>query len=176
ELGLQSANFETLKRINRAHGVSEFVDAVLRAKARGLKVCAHAILGLPGEGREDFLETAKLFAALKVEGVKVHPIYVMRHTGLARLYEAGAFRPLELEEYAGAAAEFLEYLPPTTVVHRLTAEASPPALLAPEWCTYEKKLSVINAIELKLLERGSRQGALYERAVGNAYELVYEPR
>jgi len=176
ELGLQSANFETLKRINRAHGVSHLVDATLRAKAKGLKVCVHLIVGLPGEGREDFLESAKLVRALRADGVKIHPIYVMRHTGLARLYERGEFKPLSLEEYARYCADMLELIPFETVVHRLTAEASPPALLAPLWCTYENKLNVINAVELELLERGSRQGVLAgERTVGDGKELVYVP-
>ena len=159
EFGLQTANFETLKRINRQHGVSDLVDAVRRAKGYGLKVCVHTIVGLPGESREDFLETAKLLAALSVDGIKIHPIYVMKHTRLAKIYEKGEFKPLSLEEYAKYAADMLEVIPEDTVVHRLTAEAERDKLLAPDYCVYEKKLSVINAIELELLERGSHQGA-----------------
>ena len=159
EFGLQSANFETLKRINRAHGVSELVDATLRAKAFGLKVCIHTIVGLPGETREDFLETAKLVASLRADGIKIHPIYVMKNTGLAKLYEEGRFKPLSLEEYVSYASEMLELIPPSTVVHRLTAEAKKPALLAPDYCTYERKLEVIKAIEDHLRSKGSRQGA-----------------
>ncbi len=163
ELGLQTANFETLKRINRKHGLSDLVDAVIRAKERELKVCVHTIIGLPGEGREDFLETAKLLSALCIDGVKIHPIYVMRNTPLARLYEEGGFRPLSIEEYTEEASLFLEYIHPETVVHRLTAEAKPPHLLAPDYCTYERKLEVIRLIEEKLKRRKSRQGARAER-------------
>ncbi|WP_457600915.1 TIGR01212 family radical SAM protein [Hydrogenivirga sp.] len=158
EFGLQSANYETLKRINRAHGVSDLVDATLRAKRKGLKVCIHTIVGLPGEGEEDFLETARLVSALGAEGVKIHPVYVMRNTGLAKLYERKEFRPLSLGEYAYHAARMLELLPEETVVHRLTAEAKKPALLAPDYCTYERKLEVVRAIEEELARRGSRQG------------------
>jgi radical SAM protein (TIGR01212 family) len=163
EFGLQSANFETLKRINRQHGVSHLVDAVLRAKRRGLKVCVHTILGLPGEGREDFLETAALLRALEVEGVKIHPIYVMRNTPLAGLYLRGEFRPLSLEEYVSECATFLEHINPGTVVHRLTAEANFPDLLAPDYCTYEKKPLVIASVLEELKRRKSRQGARVER-------------
>ncbi len=159
EFGLQSANFETLKRINRAHGVSDLVDAVLRAKRYGLKVCVHTIVGLPGEGREDYLETARLLSALAVEGIKIHPVYVMRNTALAKLFLAGEFRTLSLEEYARYTADMLEMIPPETVVHRLTAEAKKPALLSPDYCTYERKLEVINRIEKELERRGSHQGA-----------------
>ncbi len=159
EYGLQTANFETLKRINRAHGVSDLVDAVLRAKALNLKVCVHLILGLPGEGREDFIESAKLLLALGVDGVKIHPVYVMKNTGLARMYRAGRFRTLSLEEYATYAADVLEVIPPNTVVHRLTAEAHTEALISPDYCTYNRKLEVIRAIEEELEKRGSGQGA-----------------
>jgi len=158
EFGLQSANFETLKRINRAHGISDLVDAVLRAKKRALKVCVHTIVGLPGEEREDFLETAKLLTALGVEGVKIHPLYVMRNTGLAKLYREGRLRTLSLGEYVSYAADMLELIPEKMVVHRLTAEARKPALIAPDYCTYERKLEVIKAVEDELKRRGSRQG------------------
>ncbi len=159
EFGLQSANFETLKRINRGHGVSDLVDAVLRAKSRGLKVCIHTIVGLPYETEEDFMETAKIVSALRADGIKIHPIYVMENTGLARLYKEGKFRTLPLEKYVKYAADMLEIIPEYTVVHRLTAEAKKPALLSPDYCTYERKLEVIKAIENELERRNSRQGA-----------------
>jgi len=159
EYGLQSANFETLKKINRQHGVSDFVDAVLRAKELGLKVCAHTIVGLPGERHEDFLETAKLVASLPVDGVKIHPIYVMENTGLAKLYKEGKFRTLNLEEYVRYAADMLEVIPENVVVHRLTAEAEKDKLLSPDYCVYERKVEVIKRIEEELKRRGSSQGS-----------------
>ncbi len=177
EFGLQSANFETLKRINRAHGVSDLVDAVLRAKKRGLKVCIHTIVGLPGESREDFIETAKLVRALRAEGIKIHPIYVMKNTALAKLYEEGRFKTLSLEEYVRYAVDMLEIIPPETVVHRLTAEAEREKLLSPDYCLYERKMEVIEAIEREMERRGSRQGLLsVEGAGGNFEKLVEEPR
>ncbi len=158
EFGLQSANYETLKRINRAHGISDLVDAVLRAKSFGLKVCIHTIVGLPKEGKEDFMETAKLVASLPTDGIKIHPIYVMRNTELAQMYERGEFSPLSLQEYVRFAADMLEIIPREVVVHRLTAEAKKPALLAPDYCTYERKLEVIRGVEEELRRRGSGQG------------------
>lgn len=158
EYGLQSANFETLKRINRQHGVSDFVDAALRSKKVGLKVCVHTIVGLPGETKEDFLETAKLIASLPVDGVKIHPIYVMENTELAKLYKEGKFRTLDLEEYVKYAADMLEVIPKHVVVHRLTAEAEKDKLLSPDYCVYERKLEVIKNIEEEMRRRGSSQG------------------
>ncbi|HID65886.1 MAG TPA: TIGR01212 family radical SAM protein [Aquificaceae bacterium] len=158
EFGLQSANFETLKKINRQHGVSDLVDAVLRAKKYDLLVCVHTIVGLPGEGKEDFMETAKLIASLPVDGVKIHPIYVMKNTELAKLYLSGEFNTLSLEEYTSFAADMLEIIPENVIVHRLTAEAEKEKLLSPDYCVYERKLEVIGAIEEELRKRGTKQG------------------
>jgi len=182
EFGLQSANFETLKRINRKHGVSDLVDAVLRSKSLGLKVCVHTIIGLPGEEREDYLETAKLIGVLSVDGIKIHPIYVMRNTRLCESFLKGKFRTLSLEEYSRFAADVLEHIPTSVVVHRLTAEAKPPDLLSPDYCTYERKLEVIGRIEEELRKRGTRQGARFmssgevEGTVRDLKEVVQEPR
>ena len=159
EFGLQSANFETLKSINRAHGVSDFVDAVLRAKKRPLKVCAHMIVGLPGEGREDVIETAKLLAALPIDGVKIHPLHVIKGTVMARLYEKGEFSPLSLEEYVELCSEVIEILPPKVVVHRVTGEVDESLLLAPDYCKPSMKNRVIGEVFRRLEERGSYQGA-----------------
>ncbi len=159
EYGLQSANFKTLRFINRAHGVSDFVDAVLRTKRRCLKVCAHIILGLPFEDREDMLETGKLLASLPIDGVKVHPLHIIKNTRLAEQYLKGEFRVLSLDEYAERAADVIETLPPHVVVHRLTGEVEEERLIAPNYCTYLKKQDVIRAIVDKLKERGTYQGA-----------------
>ncbi|ADO45057.1 conserved hypothetical protein [Hydrogenobacter thermophilus TK-6] len=159
EYGLQSANFKTLRLINRAHGVSDFVDAVLRTKRRNLKVCAHIILGLPHEDEEDMLETGKLLASLPIDGVKIHPLHVIKNTKMAEQYLRGEFEVLSLEEYAKRAVDVLEILPPHVVVHRLTGEVEPERLIAPDYCTYAKKQEVINAIVEELIRRKTHQGA-----------------
>ncbi|RMH05762.1 MAG: TIGR01212 family radical SAM protein [Aquificota bacterium] len=158
EYGLQSANFRTLRHINRAHGISDFVDAVLRTKRRNLRVCAHVILGLPGEDKEDMLETGKLVASLPIDGIKIHPLHVIKNTKLAEEYLAGGFKVLELEEYAKRVADMIEILPPNMVIHRLTGEVEPERLIAPSYCTYSEKHKVINAIVQELERRGSYQG------------------
>ncbi len=159
EFGLQSANFETLKRINRAHGISDFVDAVLRAKGKNLKVCAHTIVGLPHEGREDVIETAKLIASLPIDGVKVHPLHVIKGTVMAREYEEGLFRTISLEQYASLCADVIEILPPDVVIHRVTGEVDENLLIAPDYCKPSMKNKVINAVLNELEERGTFQGA-----------------
>ncbi|NPB05632.1 MAG: TIGR01212 family radical SAM protein [Aquificae bacterium] len=158
EYGLQSANFETLKKINRKHGVSDFVDAVLRTKRRPLKVAAHIIVGLPGETEEDFYETAKLIAALPVDGLKIHPLYVMDHTPLGEAYKRGEFKPLPLEKFVKVAADIIEMMPPRVVIMRFTAEGHEDKLLAPEYCRPSWKQKVKKLVEEELIRRGTRQG------------------
>lgn len=159
EYGLQSANFRTLRFINRAHGVSDFVDAVLRTKKRNLKVCAHIILGLPFEDEEDMLETGKLLVSLPIDGVKIHPLHIIKNTKMAEQYLRGEFGVLSLEEYAKRAVDIIEILPPNVVIHRLTGEVEPERLIAPDYCTYTKKQEVIKAILDELQRRKSYQGA-----------------
>ena len=159
EYGLQSANFETLKRINRAHGVSDFVDAVLRTKRRPLKVCVHIIVGLPHETREDVIETAKLLASLPIDGVKIHPLHVIKGTVMALQYERGEFKPLSLEEYAELCADVIEILPENVVIHRVTGEVEEERLIAPDYCSPRKKNLVLQKVEEVLKRRGSHQGS-----------------
>ncbi len=159
EYGLQSANFESLKKINRQHGVSDFVDAVLRTKKRPLKVTAHIIVGLPWETEEDFYETAKMVAALPIDGLKIHPLYIMEHTKLGEMYKRGEFQPLPLEKYVKIAADIIEMMPPNMIIMRFTAEGHDDKLLAPEYCRPSWKNKVKQMVEQELLRRNSRQGS-----------------
>ncbi|NPA13005.1 MAG: TIGR01212 family radical SAM protein [Aquificae bacterium] len=148
EYGLQTANIKTLRNINRGHGVSEFVDAVLRTKRRaGIKVCAHMIVGLPGDEYEDYIETAKLIGALPIDGIKIHPLHVVKHTVMAKQYANGEFEVLDMEEYAKIVADILEHLPEDIIVHRLTGEATDEELIAPDWCSSKRKMDVLKAID-----------------------------
>ena len=154
EYGLQTANPKTLRNINRAHGVAEFVDAVLRTKKRaGIKICAHVIIGLPGDEYEDYIETAKLIAALPIDGIKIHPLHIVKHTVMEKQYANGEIDVLSLEEYARYVADFLEYLPEDIIIHRMTGEASDDELIAPDWCSPRRKMEVLNALEEEFKRR-----------------------
>ncbi|MGC8677895.1 MAG: TIGR01212 family radical SAM protein [Hydrogenobaculum sp.] len=159
EYGLQSSHFSTLRWINRAHGASDFVDAVLRTRNyKGINICAHLIVGFPQEDLEDNLETAKLIAALNVDGVKIHPLHIIKNTRMAKDYLENPFRLLTLEEYAYRAARIIEILPQTMVIHRLTGEVEPDRLIAPDYCTFTRKLEVREKIEQELEKMDSYQG------------------
>lgn len=164
ELGLQSAQDATLRRLNRGHDVACFVDAVRRAAALGLEVVAHVILGLPGEGREEMLATARFLGGQPLQGVKLHLLYVVAGSGLARLFEAGDYTPLTEAEFVSLAVDFLEELPPQLVIHRLTGDPHPEELLAPAWC--RDKHRVLTRIREEFQRRGSRQGSRWTPEAG----------
>ncbi len=133
ELGLQTANDSTLLSINRGHNASEFRDAVEKARRSGIDVCAHVIIGLPDETRDDMLGTARFLADSRVWGVKFHQLQVLKDTPLLKLYEEGKVKTLSLDEYASIVAESLTILPPSTVIHRLSGDAPLKYLVAPRW-------------------------------------------
>lgn len=157
ELGLQSAHDNTLKTINRGHDVACFTEAVARAAARGLEVVAHVILGLPGEGAGEIAATASYLARLPLQGVKIHLLYVVEGSGLARLYREGGYECLTQEDYVRQVVDFVELLPPHFVIHRLTGDPHRQELLAPDWCL--DKSGVMARIREECARRGSRQGS-----------------
>ena len=156
ELGLQSADDRTLERVNRGHDFADFRTAVAAARRRGIPVCAHLIVGLPGEGRKAALSSLERVLELGVEGLKIHPLHVVRQTRLAIDWRRGDYMPLELDDYVSICADMVERTPPEVTFHRLTGTASREILLAPAWCN--RKWAVLNAIEAELYRRRSRQG------------------
>ena len=158
ELGLQSIHDETARRINRCHTYAEFLEAVelLRAASGRIRICVHLINGLPGEGREEMLASARAVGALGVDEVKLHLLYVLRKTPLAELYLHGGYTPMTEAEYVETVALQLELLPPETVIGRLTGDAPRAELLAPLWSL--RKMPIQNAIDRRLFESGSMQG------------------
>jgi radical SAM protein (TIGR01212 family) len=158
ELGLQTIHDRSLDWMNRGHHFDAFVDAVRRCQGRGLDLCAHVILGLPGESHTDMLATAETLAALPVQGVKIHNLHVVRDTPLERMYRDGRVRPFERGEYVAVVCDFLERLRPDMVVHRLSGDAPPDYLVAPLWCL--DKQGLLFAIREELSRRDTWQGRL----------------
>lgn len=157
EYGLQSSHDETLRRVGRGHTAADFADAALRTSARGIRVCAHLIIGLPGETDGMVRETARFVASLPVDGVKIHLLHVLRGTPLEAAYRDGGLALLSRDAYARLACDVLELLPPSMVIQRLTGEAPPDRLVAPAWAL--RKQEVLAAIRDELARRGTRQGA-----------------
>src|SRR5436309_7114066 len=156
ELGLQTIHDRSLDWMNRGHHFDAFVDAVGRCAGRGFDLCAHVILGLPGETRADMLATADALAALPVQAVKIHNLHVVRDTPLEGMYRRGAVTLLERQEYVSVVCDFLERLPAEMVIHRLSGEAPPEYLVAPLWCL--DKPGLLAAIDAEMVRREGWQG------------------
>jgi uncharacterized protein len=159
ELGLQSAHDATLKRINRGHDTACFDRAVAMAHASGLNVCAHVILGLPGETRTMMVETARHLASLPVKGLKIHALYIVKGTALAAMYEKGLYQCLTRRKYVELVVDFLERIPSHVVIQRLTGDALQSELQAPEWV--KDKGTNLRLIRERLRERDTWQGKEY---------------
>ena len=157
ELGLQSAFDATLQRVNRGHGFDEYRQAVRAARRRGLKVCTHLIVGLPGEDRSHAADSLTRVLEHGVDGLKLHPLHVVKGTRLANEWRHGGYLPWTFAEYVDTAADLIEQTPTQITFHRLTGTASPKILLAPEWCS--RKWCVIDGIAAELIRRGTCQGS-----------------
>ncbi len=157
ELGLQSSHDRTLSWLQRGHDFATFARACRDARARDLRVCAHVIIGLPGESRDDMLATAETLAELQVDGVKLHLLHVLRNTPLGKMYDEGKVEVLAADEYVALVVDIIERLPSTTLIHRLTGDGPRDQLLAPYWSL--NKWEVLNAIDAEFARRGTRQGA-----------------
>ena len=158
ELGLQSSFDKTLQEVNRGHGFEEYRQAVKAALARELKVCTPLILGLPGETAWHYDRTLERVLAEGVDGLKLHPLHVVKGTQLANAWRRGDYQPLEMQDYIHHVADLVEQTPPEIIFHRLTGTAAGSILLAPRWCC--QKWRVLNGIVQELQQRGSRQGRI----------------
>jgi uncharacterized protein len=156
ELGLQTSHNKSLDLINRGHTYEDFIKAVHQLQKLNVRICTHLMLGLPGEGRNEMMETAKRIADLNIHEVKLHPVLILKETKLEKLFQNNSFNSLTLQEYATVAVDFISKLPSDMVIQRLTAEAPKPMLVAPAWSM--NKLAVLNAINKEFQIRGFYQG------------------
>lgn len=162
EYGLQSAHHRTLDRINRGHDVECFERSVFMANEHGLNICAHIILGLPGEDREMMLQTAHFLSGLPIHGVKIHLLYVVKGTRLDELYQKNEVRCLGQKEYVDLVVDFLELLPSNMVIQRLTGDPGQSELVAPSWA--KDKSKNLKLIQETLERRNTWQGRRYRKS------------
>ena len=150
ELGLQTIHEKTALRINRGYPLPVFEEAVKKLKQAGLQVIVHVILSLPGEDREDMLETARYLSGLNpgIDGIKLQMLNILEGTAMAEEYKEHPFPLLTMEEYAEIVCEMIRILPDDIVIHRLTGDGPGNLLIAPEWVRNKKK--VLNTIHRRL--------------------------
>lgn len=152
EYGVQSVFDETLRKINRAHNSAGIDRLFAKTRERGIKVCAHLIYGLPGEDREMMLHSLQKVLEWGIDGIKIHPLYIIADTPLARMYHARTYVPIDLESYADLVTKSIQMLPPEVVIHRISASAHEESLLAPKWC-FDKNIQM-RLLRERLLEIG----------------------
>jgi len=157
EYGLQTIRDSTLNHMNRGHSFKDFLNALDITKKFDIPVCVHVILGLPGERRSDIIDTAKMLSSLKVNGVKIHVLHVLRGSGLEKLYEEGKIKILEENEYVELVCDFLENLSGDIIVQRLTGQGTAESHAAPAWAL--DKTKTLKKITEILKKRGTYQGS-----------------
>lgn len=158
EIGMQTIHDASLTWMNRGHGHAAFVDAMTRIQGRKFHTSIHVMLGLPGETPEMMHQTADEVARWQPAGVKIHNLYAVKGTELVEQIERGQVRLLELAEYLELLADFIERLPPTTVIERISGDAPPSNLIGPDWCLHKGsiKSGLIATLEHRRTLQGSR--------------------
>lgn len=156
ELGLQSVFDKTGEVINRCHTYEEFLCGYNKLKERGINICVHLIIGLPGETHEMMLESVRKTAELKPHAIKLHLLHILKDTKIARMYERGEVDILSRDEYVDIIVDALEIIPEDIIIQRLTGDGGRDALIAPLWSL--KKFCVLNEIDKELVRRNSYQG------------------
>lgn len=164
ELGLQTIHEKTAEYIRRGYKLSVFEDAYRRLKAAGLSVIVHVILGLPGESKEDILDTIRYLASLEyegkhIDGIKLQLLHVLKGTDLNDLYLSGAFQTMELNEYLELVADCIKLLPQDIVIHRISGDGPKSILTAPLW-SGNKRL-VLNSMAKYFKEQEVWQGKFH---------------
>ena len=158
EIGLQTPNYHSLKKLNRGHGLSEFIDAAIKLKKRNLNVCTHIIIGLPWDDDLDILECAKILNVLGIDEVKIHALYILKDTALGKMYERGEIEPISLDDYKKKVILFLRNLKDDIIVERIIGRAPYENSLFCNWNTSWWKIrdDIINVMH----ENGYAQGDL----------------
>jgi radical SAM protein (TIGR01212 family) len=157
EYGMQTMHDRSLDWMNRGHHHDATIDAIERSRGRGFEIGTHIMLGLPGESRDDMLATARELGRLGVDAVKIHNLYCVKDTPLADQVASGEVRLMERAEYVQTVVDFIELLPPTMIVDRISGDAPPDYFIGPSWCL--DKPAVKAAVWAEFARRGSWQGA-----------------
>jgi radical SAM protein (TIGR01212 family) len=161
EYGLQTIHNHSLDWMNRGHHYDVFPDAVERSRGRGFEICVHVILGIPGESHDDMMATAGELARLHIDSVKIHNLYAVKDTPLGEQVERGEITLMSRDDYVRTVVDFLERLPPTMIVERISGEAPADYFVGPSWCL--DKPTVRAALDAEFTRRDSWQGKNYTR-------------
>lgn len=156
ELGLQTVHEKTAEIINRCYSFGDFLETYRLLKSKNIRVCIHIINGLPFETAEMMIETAASVGKLRPDGMKIHSLHVIKGTRLAEMLNEITL--LTREQYVETVVSQLEYIPPETVIERITGDGDKTKLIVPLWSA--DKIAVLGAIDKRLAELDTWQGRL----------------
>ena len=156
ELGLQTSSDQTAELINRGCSMQDYEDCTDRLTRVGIKYVTHLMFGLPGETRETMLRSVEDICRGDLFGIKLHMLYILKHTAIEKKWEEGLVPLMSQEEYISLICDALERIPRHVTIHRLTGDAPGDLLLAPLWAQYKR--DVLNGINREMKRRGSVQG------------------
>ena len=156
EYGVESANNDTLLRINRGHSFEQSCDAIKRTKQRGLLTGAHIILGLPGEDAAESLRQSSIISSLPIDILKIHQMQIIRGTRLAEAYAATPFHIYTVDEYIQLIAEYIQRLRPNLILERFVSQSPKELLIAPHWGlkNYEFTNLLVNYLKQNKIHQG----------------------
>ncbi|OON90354.1 MAG: TIGR01212 family radical SAM protein [Epulopiscium sp. Nele67-Bin001] len=171
ELGLQTVNYHSLSKINRGHSLAEFIDAVLRIKNFGFESAVHLILNLPWDDMTDTIENAKIISALGLTYVKLHALYILKDTVMAKQYYAGEIELISEEEYKERVITFLRYLDKKIVIQRIIGRVPEGYSIFANWGSSWWKIH--DDILALMQQQGYQQGDLCDYLNGKALQANY---
>lgn len=156
EYGIESANNDTLLRINRGHSFEQSQEAIQRTHQRGLLTGAHIILGLPGEDAAESLRQASIISSLPIDILKIHQMQIIRGTRLAEEFAANPFHIYTVDEYIQLIAEYIQRLRPDLILERFVSQSPKELLIAPHWGlkNYEFTNLLVNCLKQNKIYQG----------------------
>lgn len=166
ELGLQTANYKTLKKINRGHTLAEYIESTIKIKNYGFDLCTHIILNLPWDTMEDITETAKIVSVTNNTHIKLHALYIVENTEMAKQYLKREFEIISVEEYKNRVITFLEYLSPQISIQRIIGRAPEKDTLFVNWGKSWWKIK--EEIEYQMTKENRFQGKFFNYTNGKA--------
>ena len=161
EYGVESADNAILKRINRGHSFEVAKAAIEKTSARGIRVGAHIILGLPSETREGLIKQAGVLSALPLTTLKLHQLQLIKGTRMAAEYQEvpEEFHLYSADEYIDLVIDYVEHLRPDIVLERFVSQSPKELLIAPDWGL--KNHEFTDKVKKRMRERNAWQGKKY---------------
>lgn len=174
ELGLQSVNYHTLKKINRGHGLAEFIDSVIKIKRYDFNICTHMILNLPWDDEIDIIEGARILSSLGINQIKLHSLYIVKNTILGEMYKEKKVDLITKKEYIDRVIKFLENLSPEIVIQRLIGRAPEEDTLFVNWNTswWKIKDEILEEMEIRKTFQGKKFDYLNGKALKKFTEMI----